>query len=575
MRTLVLGGVRSGKSRYAGSLLDRHSEVRFLIPGSVASPDAEWVARVTATPVSGGAGPESGTGPAARAQRRVAAAALTGALREDCSVPTLIDDLGLWLAGTLDRTGAWSDTAVDLAALRDELCSAVADYQGELVVVSPEAGLAVVPPTPAGRRFQEELGALNSALAAVVDRAVLIVAGQTVALTPASATEAGPAPAAESTAVAPAGAVVAATAPSHRGTGHSPGSAPLPDPADAELFDAVLPPAAEYAAEARKRLAARGFRAGSLGRVEELGAFVAAAQGDCPPSLNAPALVLFAGDHRIDPAAAPTTDDAPVADAPVDDAARAAEAIRSGTAPVAVAARRCGAEIHLIDISAEREPVGAVTAYRIRAGSGGAQRGTAATTAETRQALAVGRQVADELVDAGADLLLAGHLGSGASVPAAALVATLLGREPVEVAPRADGTDDAGWCRQTAAIRDAMRHARVRRHHPLDLLAAVAGPDLAALTGFLAQAALRRTPVVLDDLVVVAAALLADEMAPGSRQWWLAGHRSAEPAQTAALERLDLTAAADLGLTVGGGIGAVLAVPLIGTAVDLLAEPAG
>ena len=76
------------------------------------------------------------------------------------------------------------------------------------------------------------------------------------------------------------------------------------------------------------------------------------------------------------------------------------------------------------------------------------------------------------------------------------------------------------------------------------LLRTVAGADIAAMAAFLAQAAVRRTPVVLDGVVSGAAALVAEELAPGAEQWWVAGHRSTEPAHTLVLEQLDLDAAA-------------------------------
>ena len=98
--------------------------------------------------------------------------------------------------------------------------------------------------------------------------------------------------------------------------------------------------------------------------------------------------------------------------------------------------------------------------------------------------------------------------------------------------------------RKAAAVRDALRRARPHVRDPLALLRVAGGADLAVLTGFLAQAAVRRTPVLLDGLVVVAAALVADELAPGARDWWLLAQRSPEPAMALAAEHLELVAAA-------------------------------
>jgi hypothetical protein len=104
--------------------------------------------------------------------------------------------------------------------------------------------------------------------------------------------------------------------------------------------------------------------------------------------------------------------------------------------------------------------------------------------------------------------------------------------------------------------------------------AAMPGADLAAMAGFCAQSAVRRTPLLLDGLVVTAAALVADRLAPGARSWWRAGHRSPEPAHTLALAELGLEPIVDLGLRLGEGTGAAVALPILRAAVSLLSSMA-
>ena len=94
------------------------------------------------------------------------------------------------------------------------------------------------------------------------------------------------------------------------------------------------------------------------------------------------------------------------------------------------------------------------------------------------------------------------------------------------------------------------------------------------MAGFLAQAAIRRTPVLLDGVVVAAAALSAERLAPGARVWWQAGHRSPEPAHRIALAELDLEPILDLGLRLGEGTGAALALPVLRAAVATCASMA-
>ena len=130
-------------------------------------------------------------------------------------------------------------------------------------------------------------------------------------------------------------------------------------------------------------------------------------------------------------------------------------------------------------------------------------------------------------------------MGIGNTTAAAVLVAALTNAEPVAVVGFGTGIDDAGWARKTAAVRDALFRTRAVLPDPVALLRCCAGADLAAMAGFCAQAAVRRTPLLLDGMAVTAAALVAERMAPGARQWWQAGHRSTEPGHALALAALE------------------------------------
>lgn len=227
----------------------------------------------------------------------------------------------------------------------------------------------------------------------------------------------------------------------------------------------------------------------------------------------------------------------------------------AGGAAVNVLAASAGAGVRVVDMAVDGDTDPAVSAHKVRRSSGSIDREDALTEEETLQAITAGRAVADEEVDAGADLLVAGDMGIGNTTPATALIATLTGTEPVAAVGRGTGIDDAAWMRKVAAIRDAMRRARPHARNPVALLRTAGGADLAAMAGYLAQASVRRTPVVLDGVVVTAAALVAEELAPGARDWWIAGHRSTEPAHTLALRHLNLDPLVDLGMRLGEGSG--------------------
>jgi len=116
--------------------------------------------------------------------------------------------------------------------------------------------------------------------------------------------------------------------------------------------------------------------------------------------------------------------------------------------------------------------------------------------------------------------------------------------------------------------------ARLVKADPVALLGVCGGADIAAMAGFLAQAAMRRTPVLLDGVVVTAAALVADRLAHGAKAWWQAGHLSTEPAHAVALQRLQMTPILDLGMRLGEGSGATVALPVLRAAVQTLASMA-
>ncbi|QNG18487.1 nicotinate-nucleotide--dimethylbenzimidazole phosphoribosyltransferase [Rhodococcus triatomae] len=336
---------------------------------------------------------------------------------------------------------------------------------------------------------------------------------------------------------------------------------------DPSRFDSITPPDAGIRAEAQARQRLLTKPEGSLGRLEELAIWAAACQGQCPPRAFArPRVVVFAGDHGIAAHG--------VSAYPPEVTVQMVANILAGGAAVNALAATAGASVRVVDLAVNGESPESVSGHKIRRSSGSIDREDALTDEETLRAIAAGRAIADDEIDSGADLLVAGDMGIGNTTPATVLVASLAGVEPVAAVGRGTGVDDAGWIRKTAAIRDAMWRARPVVRDTTALLRTVGGADLAAMAGFLAQAALRRTPVVLDGLVVTAAAVVAEELASGAAQWWVAGHRSTEPAHTIALEHLRLRPLLELDMRLGEGSGALAALPVLQGAVATLAEMA-
>ena len=334
-------------------------------------------------------------------------------------------------------------------------------------------------------------------------------------------------------------------------------------------FPSITPPDPEVAAAARTRQDRLTKPPGSLGRLEDLSVWVASCQGLCPPrQFQRPRVVVFAGDHGVTAAG--------VSAYPAEVTAQMVANFDAGGAAINVLAEAAGASVRVVDIAVDTaEPLSpSIGAHKVRRGSGNIAAEDALSAEEVAAAIEAGRQIADEEVDSGADLLIAGDMGIGNTTPATTLIAVLTNSEPVAVVGRGTGIDDAGWARKTAAIRDALYRARGLSADPVGLLRVCGGADLAAMAGFCAQAAARRTPVLLDGVVVTAAALVADRLAPGARQWWQAGHRSTEPAHTLALRQLELEPIIDMRMRLGEGTGAAVALPIVRAAVAALASMA-
>ncbi|MHC1561747.1 nicotinate-nucleotide--dimethylbenzimidazole phosphoribosyltransferase [Actinomycetospora sp. C-140] len=317
--------------------------------------------------------------------------------------------------------------------------------------------------------------------------------------------------------------------------------------------------------ETARREALAGRPDGSYGRLEELAAWLAACQGRAPArEPRRVRAVLFAADHAI--AAAGVS-----AHEPGETAARVAAA-RDGSAPACRFAEAAGAGLRVVDVGLAAPVVGDARDDRaVVRGGGRLDVEDVLTDDQAAAALRAGREVADEEVDEGADLLVVGELAVGVSTPTAVLAAASTGREPVAVVGRGSGIDDRRWMIKAAAVRDALWRTRAVGRDPQGLLRVAGGADLAALTGFLAQAARRRTPVVLDGAATSVAALLADTEAPGARSWWVAGTRCTEPAQALALDVLALEPLLDLQMRAGQATGALAAVGLVRAATAITA----
>lgn len=289
-------------------------------------------------------------------------------------------------------------------------------------------------------------------------------------------------------------------------------------------------------------------------------------------------LVVFAADHGILAVGVS-------ADAGAATGHRLAE-LDIGAGPVAAAADRAGVRIRTVDLREllpDPAPVARHAAVEDVADLWAGHRASgridvedALTDDEVGRALQRGRDAADTEVDEGADLLLAGVCSAGVSTPAAVLSAAITGIEPVDATSRGSGIDDAGWIRKVAAVRDALYRTRLGGTDTAGLLRVGGGADLAALTGFLAQAAVRRTPVLIDDLAGTVCAVLAQRLAPGADDWIFVAAPVADRGHRRLLDVLDRPPLTGLDVRLPSGAAAALVVSLLRGVADVVAQlPAG
>ena len=333
---------------------------------------------------------------------------------------------------------------------------------------------------------------------------------------------------------------------------------------------AAIRPLDEAAQAQARDLQARLTKpAGSLGELEDLSVRLAGLAGVCPPPIPEPAAVaVFAGDHGVHAQR--------VTPWPQEVTAQMVANFLAGGAVVNAFARQAGATVTVVDVSvaADLDPAPGLVIAKVRKGTGDIATGPAFTRDEARAAVEVGIDTAHRLIDAGARIVVAGDMGIANTTAAAALIGAFTGADAAQVTGRGTGVDDAMLAHKTGVVAAVLGRHRPDPGDPLGVLAAVGGGEHAAIAGFILGAAQRRVPVVVDGVNALAAALAAAAFAPDAVGAMVAGHRSVEPGASVALAHLGLIPLIDLGLCLGEGTGAVLALPIVASAVRVLHEVA-
>ena len=325
--------------------------------------------------------------------------------------------------------------------------------------------------------------------------------------------------------------------------------------------------AAAARAEATALLGRLTKPAGSLGALEDLAVRLAGIERRCPPAPWPGAVAVFAADHGVVASG--------VTPWPQEVTTQMVANIAGGGAAISVLARQHGLRLVVVDVGVASpvDETDNVWCHKVRPGSDDLAVGPALSAADVDAALVVGVDVATRLVSGGARCLLTGEMGIGNTTPAAAVIAALTGASPDECVGRGTGINDAMLEHKRNVVASAV--ARIPRGaSTARVLAEVGGLEIVALAGYIGGGAKAGVPVLLDGVITLAGALVAEAMWPGTMLSCVASHRSVEPGASVALAHLGLTPLIDLGMRLGEGSGAATAYPLLVSAARLLGEMA-
>ncbi|HJZ84996.1 MAG TPA: nicotinate-nucleotide--dimethylbenzimidazole phosphoribosyltransferase [Polyangia bacterium] len=331
---------------------------------------------------------------------------------------------------------------------------------------------------------------------------------------------------------------------------------------------AIEPPDERAAEAAQKWNDAKTKPPGALGRLEELARRLAAARGLALPQLARKVVVVMAADHGV------TVEG--VSAYPAEVTPQMVHNFVRGGAAINVLARLAGAKVMVVDMGVRgtHDFGPGVVSMKIGDGTANLAVGPAMTREQAERSIEAGIALAVALGEQGVDLVGTGDMGIGNTTASSAIVAALCKVAPSEVTGRGTGIDDATLQRKVRVIERALAVNRPDPADPIDVLAKLGGFEIGGLCGLMLGAASLRVPTLVDGHISGAAALLAARLAPLARGYLFASHRSVEVGHGRALAELGPPPLLDLGMRLGEGTGAALAMLLCEAALRVQTEMA-
>lgn len=336
-----------------------------------------------------------------------------------------------------------------------------------------------------------------------------------------------------------------------------------------EILRNIEPTAPSWRAEARKRLDALAIPKGSLGHITELAEKLVSITENMTPQFSHKEIFVMAGDHGIA--------EEGISLFPREVTVEMIGNFIKGGAGINAFAQNAGAVVNIVDmgVNADLEEIygrGHILPHKIAYGTENISKKPAMTRNQAIRSLEIGIELAMDAKARGAELIATGDMGIGNTTPCTAIFAVLSGKSPKEITGCGTGLNKEAVCRKAELIQRSIDLHCPNPHDPIDILAKVGGFEIGGIAGLILGAANCHIPVLVDGFISTTGALLASALAPSSRDYMIAAHRSEEKAHRAMLEHLKLSPLLSLGLRLGEGTGAALAMPLIDAAAAMLQQ---
>ena len=318
--------------------------------------------------------------------------------------------------------------------------------------------------------------------------------------------------------------------------------------------------------EARARQDTLTKPMGSLGRLEELSVLLAGIFGQPIPRIHGKSVILAAADHGVVAEG--------VSAYPQEVTRQMVLNFLEDGAAINVLARHAGASIVILDagVASDLEPHPVLRSVKIGKGTANMALGPAMTRGQAIQSIETGIETANEQIAEGADLIACGDMGIGNTTSSSAITAVITGADPEATTGRGTGIDDSELFRKVEVVRRAIDVNQPDPKDGLDVLTKVGGFEIGVLVGAMLATAASHRPAVVDGFISGAAALIAWSMCSTVRHYFIASHQSVEPGHGVGLKAMGLKPLLDMGMRLGEGTGAVLAMPIVEAAAKCLAE---